>query len=95
MSRNTVLNNTISGIYYDTILKDNQAFPYGTMVGNNKFADNEFVISLIRRSRAVDSSEVVRFALRISTAPSYLAENHYLAEQFVLCGYPATLRLVN
>ncbi len=41
--RNTVLNNTISGIYYNTILKDNQAFPYGTMVGNNTFADNEFV----------------------------------------------------
>ena len=42
-SRNTVLNNTISGSYYDTILKDNHSFPYGTMVGNNTFADNEFV----------------------------------------------------
>ena len=40
--QNTVLNNTISGIYYHTILKDNQAFPYGTNVGDNTFADNEF-----------------------------------------------------
>ena len=42
-SRNTVLNNTISGTYHDTILKDNHAFPYATMVGNNRFADNKFV----------------------------------------------------
>ena len=42
-SHNTVLNNTISGIYYETILKDNQAWNYGTMVGdNNMFTDNEF-----------------------------------------------------
>ena len=40
--RNTVLNNTISGIYYDTILLDNQAVTYATMVGYNTFADNEF-----------------------------------------------------
>jgi hypothetical protein len=40
--QNTVVNNTISGIYYHTILKDNQAVTYGTMVGDSKFADNKF-----------------------------------------------------
>jgi hypothetical protein len=41
--QNTVVNNKISGIFYHTILKDNQAWNYGTMVGDNTFADNEFV----------------------------------------------------
>ena len=40
--QNTVVNNTISEIYYDTILEDNQAVTNGTMVGDSTFADNEF-----------------------------------------------------
>jgi hypothetical protein len=41
--QNTVVNNTISGIYYDTILKDNKAWTYATMVGNNTFSGNQFL----------------------------------------------------
>jgi hypothetical protein len=49
---NTVLNNTLSGIYYDTILKDNQAWNYGTNVGVTR---SPITNSLIRPSRLIRS----------------------------------------
>jgi hypothetical protein len=41
-SHNTIQNNTLTGIYVDTIQEDDQAGTFATVVGDNTFSGNEF-----------------------------------------------------
>jgi hypothetical protein len=41
-SHNTIPNNTLTGIYSDTIEEDDQAGTSATVVGDNTFSENEF-----------------------------------------------------
>jgi hypothetical protein len=41
-SHNTIPNNTLAGIYVDTIQEDDQAETFLTVVGDNTFTGNQF-----------------------------------------------------
>jgi hypothetical protein len=41
-SRNTIQNNTLAGIYVDTIEEDDQAGTFLTVIGDNTFTGNQF-----------------------------------------------------
>jgi hypothetical protein len=41
-SHNTIQNNTLAGIYDDTIQEDDQAGTFATVVGDNTFIGNQF-----------------------------------------------------
>jgi hypothetical protein len=41
-SHNVIQNNTLAGIYSDTIQEDDQAGAFGTVVGDNTFSGNQF-----------------------------------------------------
>jgi len=41
-SHNTIQNNTLTGIYTDTIWEDDQAGPFLTVLGDNSFSGNQF-----------------------------------------------------
>jgi hypothetical protein len=41
-SHNIIQNNTMNGVYSDTIMEDDQALTYLTVVGDNTFSGNQF-----------------------------------------------------
>jgi hypothetical protein len=43
-SNNTIQNNTLAGIYVDTVQEDDQTGSSATVVGNNTFSGNEFAL---------------------------------------------------